>query len=116
MGSGLGASLRSFCTGMMDSREAIEEIYLGIGMMETLANIVSTASWSAAFSEVLGLSYWVMRGPFLVSAVSLLVVFGCVWVLGTFDRGLPVRSGSVLGEDEGLMNDDDDSDESDDLM
>lgn len=99
VGSGLGASLRSFCTGMMDSREAIEEIYLGIGMMETLANIISTAGWSAAFSEVLGLSYWVMRVPFLVSAFLLVVVFACVWVLGTFDKVLPIESEGRIGEE-----------------
>lgn len=113
LGSGLGASLRSFCTGMMDSREAIEEIYLGIGMMETLANIVSTAGWSAAFSEVLGKRYWVMRVPFLVSAGLLGVVFVCVWVLGTFDKVLPLREGGV-SEGGGLMSDDDESDDSDD--
>ncbi|KUJ06974.1 uncharacterized protein LY89DRAFT_726106 [Mollisia scopiformis] len=109
LGSGLGASLRSFCTGMMESREAIEEIYLGIGMMETLANIVSTASWSAAFSEVLEMKYWVMRLPFMVSSSLLVVVFACVWVLGRFDRVLPTMS-------EGLMNDDHDSNESDDML
>lgn len=69
MGSGLGASLRSYITGMMDSKEKIEEIYLGIGMMETLASIVATAGWSGVFAEVLGLNYWVMRLPFIMSSM-----------------------------------------------
>ncbi|CZR63246.1 uncharacterized protein PAC_13143 [Phialocephala subalpina] len=112
MGSGLGASLRSFVTGMMDSKEGIEEIYLGIGMMETLANIIATAGWSGVFAEVLGLSYWVMRTPFLVSSVILMGVFGCVWVLGNFDKVL-----ARVVEAEGVIGDDNDSDiDDDDLM
>ncbi|KAE8450394.1 hypothetical protein EG329_006468 [Mollisiaceae sp. DMI_Dod_QoI] len=104
LGSGLGASLRSFVTGMMDSREAIEEIYLGIGMMETMANIVATAGWSGVFAEVLGMGYWIMRLPFIVSAVLLMGVFVCIWVLGRFDMVL-------LRTAEGFMSDDNDSDD-----
>lgn len=111
MGSGLRASLRSYITGMMDTKEKIEEIYLGIGMMETLASIVATAGWSGMFAEVLGLSYWVMRLPFILSSVILLCVFGCVWVLGNFDRVLPHAM-----EVGGLMSDDNDNSDDDDLM
>lgn len=99
LGSGLRASLRSFITGMVESREAIEEIYLGIGMTETLGGMIATAGWSGVFAEVLGMSYWVMRVPFIVSSVLLVVVFGCVWMLRRFDTVLPAARG--------LMSDDD---------
>jgi hypothetical protein len=73
----------------MENKEAVEQLYMGIGMVETMAGMVATASWSGDFSRVLGMGYWFLRAPFLVSSCILLLAFGGVCVLGRFDRELP---------------------------
>ena len=43
MGCGMMDSLRGFVTGLIESKEALEELYLGIAMVETFEGIVATA-------------------------------------------------------------------------
>jgi len=85
LGCGVMQALRSFVTGMV-GRDEVENLYLGIGVMETMGEMVATVWWSNLFAEVLGRGYWVERIPFMASAGVLLCVVGCVFVLGRFLR------------------------------
>ena len=86
MGCGLTDSLRGFVTSKTECKDAVEELYLGIGMVETFGGMIATAFWSGLFSNVLGMSYWVSRIPFMLSSVILLGVFGCVCVLVKYNK------------------------------
>ncbi|PVH87419.1 hypothetical protein DL98DRAFT_635069 [Cadophora sp. DSE1049] len=54
LGHGLMDALRSYVTGLLDNKEDVEQLYLGIGMVETLGAMIATASWSGLFAKVLG--------------------------------------------------------------
>ncbi|KAH9220143.1 hypothetical protein DL95DRAFT_456676 [Leptodontidium sp. 2 PMI_412] len=84
LGHGLIDALRSYVTGLLERKEDVEQLYLGIGMMETLGGMIATAVWSGLFATVLGKGYLVSRLPFMVSSVILLSGYVCVWVLGRF--------------------------------
>ncbi|KAG4437358.1 hypothetical protein IFR05_007164 [Cadophora sp. M221] len=84
LGHGLMDALRSYVTGLLETKEDVEQLYLGIGMMETLGGMIATAAWSGLFAKVLGKGYLVSRLPFMISAVLLLGGYVCVWVLGRF--------------------------------
>jgi hypothetical protein len=64
LGSGLLDSLRSFATGLMGDKEEVENLYIGIGLVETLGGMAATAGWNWIFSEVLGAGWMLRRAPF----------------------------------------------------
>lgn len=84
LGHGLVDALRSYVTGLLENKEDLEQLYMGIGMVETLAGMIATAAWSGLFAMVLGKGYFVSRLPFVISSVALLGCCACVWVLGKF--------------------------------
>jgi hypothetical protein len=97
LGVGLSDSLRSYVTGLLESKEAVEKLYLGIGMVETLGGMLATAFWSGILAEVLGKGYWLERIPFVASSAILVVVLGFVFVLGRFGRKLAGLDGDRNG-------------------
>ncbi|PBP28178.1 hypothetical protein BUE80_DR000964 [Diplocarpon rosae] len=85
LGFGMTDALRSYVTGLATSTEEVEQLYLGIGMVEMLAGILATASWSGIFSHVLGKGYLLTRLPFVGSSVVFFGCLACVCALGRFD-------------------------------
>lgn len=81
LGCGVYDSLRSFVTGQV-SKEEIEDLYLGIAMMETMGSMFATVGWSGVLAEVLEKGYWLERIPFMGAAGVLVGVAGCMFVLG----------------------------------
>ena len=82
LGHGLLDALRSYVTGLLENKEDIEQLYLGIGMVETLGAMIATAAWSGLFAKVLGQGYLLSRLPFMASSMILLGCCACIWMLG----------------------------------
>lgn len=80
-GCGVYDSLRSFVTGQV-SKEEVEDLYLGIAMMETMGSMFATVGWSGVLAEVLEKGYWLERIPFMGASGVLVGVAGCVFILG----------------------------------
>ncbi|KAH7354958.1 hypothetical protein BKA65DRAFT_231744 [Rhexocercosporidium sp. MPI-PUGE-AT-0058] len=89
LGNGLNDALRSYVTGLLERKEDVEQLYLGIGMVETLGGMIATAAWTSLFAKVLGKGYLVLRLPFMISSVILLICCACIWVLGRFGPKKP---------------------------
>jgi hypothetical protein len=86
LGSAMDDSLRSFVTGLMENKEAVQQLYIGIGMVSTVGGMLATAVWTGVFSKVLGMGSWLVRIPFVVCSAILLTAFVFVCVLGRFNR------------------------------
>jgi hypothetical protein len=81
-GSGVWDALRSLVTGLLGGKDEIEQLYLGIGIMETVGGMLGTVAWSAVFREVVGGKSWILRVPYGVNVGLVVCVLGCVVVLG----------------------------------
>ncbi|CZS88987.1 uncharacterized protein RAG0_00480 [Rhynchosporium agropyri] len=84
LGIGLVDAVRSYATGLLETKEEVEQLYIGMGMVEMLGGMVATAAWSGLFSTVIGKGYLVSRLPFLASSVILVASCACIWLLGRF--------------------------------
>ena len=82
LGHGLLDALRSYVMGLLENKEDIEQLYLGIGMVETLGAMIATAAWSGLFAKVLVQGYLLSRLPFMASSMILLGCCACIWMLG----------------------------------
>ncbi|KAL2070467.1 hypothetical protein VTL71DRAFT_13493 [Oculimacula yallundae] len=89
LGNGVVDAVRSYVTGLLESKEDVEQLYLGMGMVNMLAEMVSTAAWSDLFAKVLEKGYFGSRLPLIVSAVILLASCACIWLLGRFGLKKP---------------------------
>lgn len=85
LGHGLMDALRSYVTGLLENKEDVEQLYLGIGMVETLGAMIATAAWSELFATVLKKGYLLSRLPFMETSVILLGCCACIRVLGRFE-------------------------------
>jgi hypothetical protein len=73
LGTPLPDSLRSFSTCMIGGKEDLEKLYLGIGMVQTIGGLISTALWSGLFSSVLGRGWLLERTVFWGCSGSMLI-------------------------------------------
>ena len=95
LGSAMDDSLRSFVTGLMENKEAVQQLYIGIGMVDTMGGMLGTAVWTGVFAKVLGMGYWLVRIPFITCSIILMVAFIFVCTLGRFNRPGYVASRAV---------------------
>jgi hypothetical protein len=84
LGSALTDALRSFVTSTMQDEEEIERLYMGISMVETIAGLLGTTVWSAAFSATMRYGGTTLgRIPFFAAAV----LFGLsLWLTGVLHK------------------------------
>ncbi|KAK0120854.1 hypothetical protein ONS96_011054 [Cadophora gregata f. sp. sojae] len=82
LGHGLMDALRSYVTGLLENKDDVQQLYLGIGMVETLGAMIATAAWSGIFAKVLGKGYLLSRFPFMADSVILFGCCACIWMLG----------------------------------
>lgn len=84
MGNGARDSLRSFSTGLLGGDVGgVEKLYLGIGLVETLGNMVASVGWMGVYARVLGGGWWLERLPFWG---VLGVMGGLAWVVVRLGR------------------------------
>lgn len=81
-GIGWTDSLRSFVTSMVVDQAEIDKLYIGIGMIETVASMIGTAGWSAAYAKVVSEGWFVKRILFIVGSSVLFSSLGGMVSLG----------------------------------
>lgn len=104
LGSGVFDALRSFVTanaGIVVGGEGggLGELYLAIGMVETIGNTIASMGWGGALAVVLGRGYWVERSLFVAAAGVLMVVLWCVGRLGGMGEKGVEEDESVSGSE-----------------
>jgi hypothetical protein len=87
LGAGLMDSLRSFSTGLINDREQVEKLYIGMGMTTTLGGMAASAGWNWIFAKAVGKPWLVERAPFWGALLTLIVVAVVVGKLGRFAGG-----------------------------
>lgn len=99
LGAGVFAALRSFVTAKSGG-EGLGELYLAIGLVETIGNILASMGWGGALALVLGKGYWIERALFVAAATVLVGVWACVTLLGGVGKKIVDEAAESEGGEE----------------
>jgi FtsH-binding integral membrane protein len=81
-------SLRSYSTNLIDNKDEVQKLYLGIGLATTLGGMASSAMWSGTLSAALGKGWFLERAPFWGVLIALLAVAFFITRLGKYAGGV----------------------------
>lgn len=88
LGTGLDNSLQSFTTATMKDAEAIERLYLGMGMVSTVGGTAGTAVWSSLYAALVRGGGWWVRMPFVICVGLFAMAFWLVCRLHAVAKSL----------------------------
>ena len=95
MGVGITDSIRSFSTGLINDKEQVEKLYIGMALTTTLGGMAASAVWNWMLAEAMGRSWFVERAPFWGVLVGLCFMTVMFKLLGRFAGGDKGRAEEV---------------------